>query len=415
MTAHPRDNFEDTDTICLTCLIDEHLRTLEQPRSQVAECCVCEAAAVPTIRVGDLAEIVDTALRKYFTWGAEVQKFRDDNDDIGWSARRGYEMSDLFSVVLPRNFPIPNTLQRAIGDRDEDRRDGGEPFWSDDMRYQGLRPTLEEERKEWDLVAEELKHERRFFSQRAAEFFGWLFEGIDDFYSLEGSVVRDIVPGTLLCRARRCDSWQALRGIAGDPAQELGPPPAAFAKAGRMNAAGVPVFYGALERDTSIAEMRAPLGGQLAVAQFSLTRNARVLDFRRLAKAQRRSPPSVFRPDYERLIARHRFTVVIHQLIRTPIVPEHEAEYLITQAMAEYLAHVRQPRFDGVVFGSAQEDSGSNVVLFEPAPLIHYVSDSLTFHQITHVKYDSKKLELVRAGVEPAFLYDPMAVYDDEQ
>jgi hypothetical protein len=408
MTTRTSDDFEDTDSICLACLADEHLRRLSQSRSQQSECCVCESAGVPSIQIADLAGIVDETLRRYFTWGAEVQKFRDENDDSGWTMRRGYEMSELLQVVLPENFPIHSTLQRVIAESDPsyDPRGGGEPFWSDEMRYQEMQPTLEEERAEWDRVAEELKFQRRFFNRRAEQFFGWLFEGLEDLMAPEGGVVLDFQAGKPLYRGRRCDSWADVQRIAADPSKELGPPPAA-------NAAGVPVFYGALGRETCVAELRAPLGGQLAIAQFSLTRNVQLLDFRRLARARSTNHPSYFREDYAQQIGRLRFTAAVHQLIRTPIVPGRESDYLITQAMAEYLAHVCARRFDGLLFASAQDEAGMNVVLFDPTSLIQYVSRGMTFHEITRVKYSAKDLQLVNVEGKPGFLLDPMAIYDE--
>lgn len=415
MTVHPRDNFEDTDTICLTCLIDEHLRQLAQPRSRPAECCVCESTDNPSIQIGDLAEIVDTKLRQYFGWGKEVRKFAGENDDSGWTERRGYEMSELLDIVLPAHFPIPSTLQRALGDRDAAPRDGGEPFWSEDMRYQEESPTLEDERAEWDRVASELKFHRRFFNRRAEQFFSWLFDGLEELTAPEGPVVFDVPSGSPLFRARRCDPWGDVQRIGTDPAKELGPPPPTIAAENRMSAKGVPFFYGAVEQNTCIAELRAPLGGQVAVAQFTLTRNAKVLDFRRLASARSKTRPSIFRDDYAREIARRHFTTKVHELIRAPVLPGRESEYLITQVMAEYLAHVREPHFDALLFSSAQEKGGTNIVLFGPTSMICYVPGSVTFHQITYVKYESKQMQLVNVQGKPGFLFDPMAIFDDER
>ena len=414
MSTPSPDDFEDCDNICLDCLADEHLQRLVRPRSRSAECCVCGSEEALAIQVGSLAEIVDGSLRRHFGWGEEIRRFRDEDDDSGWTTRRGYDMSELLDVVLPANFPIPNTLQRLIGEQDpnSDPHDGGEPFWVDDMRYQELLPALEEERAEWDRVAKELTCERRFFSRRAEEFFNWLFEGIDEFFAPDGSVVRNFHPATSLYRGRRCDLLTDVQCIAADPSKELGPPPSAVAAAGRMNAAGVPVLYGALERNTCVAELRPPLAGQVAVAEFRLTRSIKLLDFQRLARAHNINRPSIFRPDYAKLIARRRFTVAVHQLIRTPVVQGRESDYLITQAMAEYLAHLRKPAFEGVLFGSAQDDTGTNVVLFEPSSLIRYVPDSTTFHQITHVKYSSKELQPYPAGGKPTCLFDPMETFD---
>lgn len=54
----------------------------------------------------------------------------------------------------------------------------------------------------------------------------------------------------------------------------------------------------------------------------------------------------------------------LHDLISLPVVPGHEDEYLITQTLTEYLAHVHLPAFDGVIFRSVQRQGGANMVLF---------------------------------------------------
>ena len=52
-----------------------------------------------------------------------------------------------------------------------------------------------------------------------------------------------------------------------------------------MNAAGVPVFYGALDRETCISELRPPVGCTVVSGEFRLNDEIRVLDFKRIEKA----------------------------------------------------------------------------------------------------------------------------------
>ena len=39
-----------------------------------------------------------------------------------------------------------------------------------------------------------------------------------------------------------------------------------------LNAEGIPVFYGALEKDTCVSEVRAPVGSNVVLARFRLLR-----------------------------------------------------------------------------------------------------------------------------------------------
>jgi hypothetical protein len=88
-----------------------------------------------------------------------------------------------------------------------------------------------------------------------------------------------------------------------------------------------------------------------------------VLDFRRLEKA-RLAELSYFDPRFASERERAVFLRRLHGLISRPVVPGREDDYLITQTMSEYLAHVHRPTLDGVMFGSVQRDGGTNIVLF---------------------------------------------------
>lgn len=65
--------------------------------------------------------------------------------------------------------------------------------------------------------------------------------------------------------------------------------------------------------------------------------------------------------------ARRQFLSLLHTLIAQPITPGRESDYLITQTMVEFLSHVVKPAFDGIMFQSAQQRDGTNVVLFPNA------------------------------------------------
>ena len=77
---------------------------------------------------------------------------------------------------------------------------------------------------------------------------------------------------------------------------QLGPPPSDKATAGRMNAEGIPVFYGALEEETCVSEVRAPVGSFLVLVKFDLLNPIRVLDLNALSIVY--SDFSHFDPNY---------------------------------------------------------------------------------------------------------------------
>src|SRR5258708_5926999 len=109
--------------------------------------------------------------------------------------------------------------------------------------------------------------------------------------------------------------------------------------------------------------MRPALGGDTAVIELQTTKPLRVLDFTRLQEPHGEGL-SYFQPDFTAEVERRAFLLRLHTLISQPVVPGREADYLITQTMAEYLAHVHQEPFGGILFKSVQRAGGVNVVLF---------------------------------------------------
>src|SRR5260370_42625648 len=95
MHANSSDDFEDTASICWKCITDEYLQRLTRARPDKAKCCVSTSTEEPTIRIEDLAAIVEPVMRRHFTWGREVHRFRDDNDDAGWPEQRGCELDEV--------------------------------------------------------------------------------------------------------------------------------------------------------------------------------------------------------------------------------------------------------------------------------------------------------------------------------
>jgi hypothetical protein len=154
-----------------------------------------------------------------------------------------------------------------------------------------------------------------------------------------------------------------------------------------MNATGISVFYGAMEPDTCIAEVRAPVGSYVVLGRFEIIRPVRFLDLDLLTKitpdgsffdpqfvldlelTKVTTDGSWFDPQFVTDSNRAAFLRHLVDDISRPIMPrDEEFEYLPTQAVSEYLALCVKPRLDGIIFHSAQTArEGRNVVLFHHA------------------------------------------------
>jgi RES domain len=174
--------------------------------------------------------------------------------------------------------------------------------------------------------------------------------------------VWNLPQGSELYRARICSSPETMKAMLSEPFKNVGPTPPEQARSGRMNPEGVPVFYGSFDWETSLAETRPALGNDTAVIKLVTTKVLRLLDFIRLGDSYARL--SYFQPDFDEQYERGAFLQLLQRLISQPIVPGKESDYIITQTLAEYLAHVHEQPFDGILFDSVQRKEGRNIVLF---------------------------------------------------
>ena len=184
------------------------------------------------------------------------------------------------------------------------------------------------------------------------------------------AVIRKVTPldeDFAIWRARAAQSDVEIARILESPDGQLGPPPSSSAEVGRMNPKGVPVFYGAMNPETCIAEVRPPVGSNVVLGRFRLLRDVKLLDLEALSRVFPKS--SYFDPDYGVKTARTAFIRYLVAEISRPVMPkEVDREYLPTQYVAAYLALRAKPNLDGIIFPSTQTGDGKqNIVLFNHA------------------------------------------------
>lgn len=117
-----------------------------------------------------------------------------------------------------------------------------------------------------------------------------------------------------------------------------------------------------------------------------------MLDFTRLEESYKKL--SYFQPDFTEQVEKEMFLRRLQRFISQPIVPGREADYLITQTMAEYLSHVHDQPFQGVLFKSVQRTDGINIVLFADgadAFPVDYVHETLQAFSTTSTEYTHEK------------------------
>ena len=223
----------------------------------------------------------------------------------------------------------------------------------------------------WEEFRRRIRFQSRFFLANDDDLLSGILGDVTT-HRTHGDrpIVREINPDDhdrFIWRGRIAQSTQMLETILKSPVQELGPPPSKFAKAGRMNAQGISVLYGATDKSTCVSELRPPVGSSVVLGQFELLRTVRLLDLGALDEVY--VSASYFDSEYATHKGRIAFLRELVYKITQPFMPEDEAlEYLPTQVVAEYLAHEVIPGFDGMIYPSAQTDgSGQNMVIFHHA------------------------------------------------
>lgn len=268
---------------------------------------------------------------------------------------------------------IAEALAEALCDLEGYSDSSDDPFFDTSLSYSRIdHPDDHSHTLAWDRFCEGLLHSRRFFNPAAKATLDDLFSGIECQLDDVGQrPVYALAPGSVIYRARQALSDGECRRICSDPTRELAAPPPRERRAGRMNAPGIIAFYGALDVDTCLTEIRPAVGRTVVHAAFSVVRPIWVLDFRRFGRPVMQTDP--FAEGHVAKITQWQFLSQFLNEIRKPIVPEDEMlDYIPTQAVAEYLSGyvlrgaAPPNKIEGLIFPSAQ-CGGANIVLMQHA------------------------------------------------
>jgi hypothetical protein len=322
-----------------------------QSQGAVAACSFCGKKG-KTYSIEEVADRVATALEDHYS---QTQ-----------SSRYGDPVLQVIQSVAEIDEEPAREILLVLRER-EGYTEGEEGKFDDEAHYVDAAASDWELHSEWLDFEKSIKTEARFFSPMAQEILARVFKDVGAEETVNGNpFVVEGGPGktiSALFRARTFQSNGKLEEALCRPDLKIGSPPSDLATAGRMNAHGISVFYGATDPEVAVAEVRPPVGSRVVIGQFLVIRSVRLLDVDAL-----RSVPvkgSVFDPLFIRRRERAKFLERLSHRISMPVMPNDEVfEYLVTQVIADYLASTD---LDGVVFPSVQVPGGKNVVLFQGA------------------------------------------------
>lgn len=350
------------EALCHHCIADPFLAEAVKAEGERRLCAACGRRRL-ALPLRDLAYRID---------GAITDNYVVNRTDEGV----GY--ADLVSEVAGVCTQVGERIQALLSDEHayDFARNGEENVF--EATYDEAPLDRHPQHSRWQDFKASVRAEARFFNRQAEQWLDDIFADIETHADWRGElVVRTMLPeepATTFVRGRVAFDEAELRAFVSRPERELGPPPRGMAASGRMNAAGVSVFYGAEELATCRAEIRPPVGSHAVFARFSLLRPVKLLDFDVLAAIA--VTGSIFDPDYIRRCDRVAFLRIFGAEISQPVMPRDEAfGYLPTQIVADYI--FQRLGFDGLFYRSTQAGMDKrNVVLFNRAARVAFIDRS---------------------------------------
>lgn len=372
---------ETESSVCCDCIEDEFLKKIIRESSKYSKCFECESTTNPVIGLEELGHLIHKVLEKYFYLTSdEPEGYEYYLDKEGLWDREGEEILPLIEYISGVSESIAGEIVEILSACYDDS--GKAAFcntqrYSFDPYYAENKPGDVEFSERWHSFKVSVGREARFFNEHAKKILDHIFDGVsDEFTENQEPVLRSITTDTDFYRSRVAKSLRELEIILTELPASIGPPGEGFRGAGRMNAHGISVFYGALDKETCLAEVRAPVGAQVVTGVFNPLRELRILDLSRFESIGTENG-SYFDEKYMKNIGRQLFLKSLTAELSEPIMPGDENEkYLATQVVADYLSTSLSLKLDGLIFNSSQihpekltgrKDVGKNIVLFYDA------------------------------------------------
>ena len=388
-------NAREPRYVCHKCIGDTTLAKQVEEESRLAECSYCHRL-MAALALEELSDRIGQVMEELFEPIAPPSRRPEDASGPEESASEPWweDMEDTEAVIeriADIDPPIAIDIRgylfdkyQSLGDMEEEEHRN--PYSAETWHIE-KEPESSGLRIAWRDFRGEIHSRARFFGPPTGANLEEIFANLTSLKTLWGApVIREINPGnkdSSFWRGRAVYSLDELKRVLESPIQEMGPPPSDKAKAGRMNSEGIPVFYGALEEETCLSEIRAPVGSFVVLVEFDLLRPIRILDLGAMSIAY--SELSYFDDNYGDERSRERFLRELVEELGRPIMPHEESrEYLASQVVADYLANRFEGGLEGMFFSSSQTaGAGHNVVLFNHAGGVEDISQTAIGLRVT--------------------------------
>ena len=357
--------------VCHSCVGERYLADEIVGRNEIARCDFCNETR-KGLTLDALADRIHGVMQEQFgptpLYPVEGHELWDA--EKGEWERRGEPPEIIIAEIAGLSESVADAVAGLLSDwhKYEAVKGGEEDPCGSEARYEQREPRDGQFYVSWAGSRREILTQRRFFPKVAVAGLEDIFGNLNELRTVSGEpVVREIAPGDprgVFWRARRARTDDEVETILKNPDRELGPPPPELARGLRMNAPGIPVFYGARCASICLAGIRPPVGSKIVVGKFELLRPIRILDMKALTEVL--VERSHFDPNYVVSRGRAAFLKQLVIEISRPVMPEdEELEYIPTQFVAEFLANRSETELGGIFYPSTQTGGeGENVVIF---------------------------------------------------
>lgn len=342
--------------VCADCVGEEFLSQYVAENARERSCDFCGRSAEHPIALysDHVMALIGRGLYREWTHPVQVMG-RVDGEWVGTTV-------EIWDVLWDAGIDSGSAFgEKAAGAFLDDQ-------WCEDDPY-GLQPH-EILSHGWERFADHVKYRTRYvflFEEEEEEFPdtdeihpGLMLQRLEEVVSATG-IIRTVPKGTRFFRARDHEADEKP-----ETAKELGTPPAEYAtKPNRMSPAGIPMFYGASDADTTVAEIGHSQKPMATLAEFETLRELRLMDLNQIPPV-----PSLF--DEENASERPAFLFLSNfaAAISKPIAGDgrEHIDYVPTQVVTDYFRRIFKDdgrgRIDGLLFRSSRHEGGQCCVLF---------------------------------------------------
>ncbi|WP_154116375.1 RES family NAD+ phosphorylase [Vibrio cincinnatiensis] len=276
-------------------------------------------------------------------------------DNVFWSYQ---DSNDDFFRMADQRF-----LDRLIEYLPNDSEHGPYCLIIDSNRYS----EIQDHEALWDSLVNRLNYEFRYINNSLIDAYDYWLSPLRKGSEIDHSQIRTLNKGDNLYRARIFKSQNEKNSIIDSPYRQVGPAPCAMTSEQRMTSSGVSAFYGALDRETCLAEVRCESGTTAISGCFKSLKDLKLLDLSVLIEVSYRSDffKDPFIDGIDDIVIASEFSKTLYENLVRPAKNENQDVYRITQSFFEYLRHKYIKQIHGVCFPSIQADNkGTNVVIF---------------------------------------------------